>query len=1065
MNEVMLYVTNPVTSGVEVIDLYENENISLNKRFTDIATLESQGDFTRQFRVPASDRNLALFGPLFDVNYSGDFSFHKKAEAQLHVSTLEIIVGHIQLIQCVLQAGRIADFVITLYGQTPNLIRAIGTKKLSDIDYTELAHDISFADVSTGGTDWKYALTDRGQKWNENGGGRPVFDTNFNSIKPNEMTLNVRASWLFEKIIADAGFTYSGLTLNNSLNDIWVPFVNANVNQTDILSQNYFFNVGIAVEQTPFYGGTIPTMVEIFDNNNNFTGNQWTAPHDGFFNFRAWCTFNPISFPSSEIVKLQLWDTLSNTVAFSSNPIVVNSTIDQNVQINGTIYCAAGTTINLRLQMSSFLQATGVALRTNINNNPLTGTGWALVDCSPPVAGVPMNIAANAPEYSQKDFVTDIFKMHNLCIVPDAVTPNKLSFIPKSEYFSTGATKDWTAKWDISPDKDTIISPTTDEQKKKWVFTYKVGSDVASKLFEKLGRIYGDYQVTGYTAGLPNDFSKDELKVDLVAASMPSTYIDGTTIVIPKFVNDTEDFEKPGPRFAYMAGTATVAIFNEGTGLGELVTTNLINNYSAVDPTITDDDLNFAPETPLHEITANPYNNLFNRFYRTYLNGIYSDQARTMEAFFALELRDILTFQFNDQIYIKDSWWRVLEIVDYGVGLNMSTKVKLIKILDDIADCAVRPNTVGRNGIISWVDSDGDPATGTQSCCERYGYAWNDDDSTCRTITGAGTNNGSTTGGAIGRIPAPINSDISQDNMNSLVSGANLTYRSGNNNGIVVGDTLDIAADLGPVIVTGRNAVVQFPGVHRGGGFLDSTRTVATGSAQVGSVILSGEGNFMVDPSSIALSSDGSHINIPDNATLSIEVRLSAHRYSTTSGRIIGNHYTTFVALISKTGGLAYVKNQSTLFDTGNFGTLDLIIDTATNTAQHRMSIECSGASFYPIDTVRITAEVMYSQVVTNGNIDIQSFKSLIKETTIMDILIAATPAWEELSDVTVSNAPTRVSYTGTAIPDFYSAVIDAQTAMATANALGVPDYGYVITTAFYDQLSAKWTFIMENMA
>ena len=965
MNEVMLYVTNPVTSAVEIIDLYENENISLNKRFTDIATLESQGDFTRQFRVPASDRNLALFGPLFDVNYSGDFSFHKKAEAQLHVSTLEIIVGHIQLIQCVLQAGRIADFVITLYGQTPNLIRAIGTKKLSDIDYTELAHDISFVDVSTGGTDWKYALTDRGQKWNQDGSGlgRPVLDIT-NSVKSNEMTLNIRASWLFEKIILDAGFTYSGVTLNNSLNDIWLPFVNGNVNQTGVLAQSFFFNVGIAVDQTPFYGGTIPTMVEIFDNNNDFASDEWTAPHDGFFTFRAWCTLNPIGNPSNEIVQLYIYNTFLNDTAYSGGPVVVNTTNDKNIQRTATFYCSAGHTFDLRLQMSGFLQSTGVALKTNINNNPATGTGWALVDCSPPIAGVQINIAENAPEYSQKDFITDIFKMHNLCVLPDAATPNKLSFIPKSEYFSTGATKDWTSKWDITPDKDTIISPTTDEQKKKLVFTYKIGSDVASKLFEKLGRIYGDYQVTGYTAGLQNDFSNDELKVDLVAASMPSTYIDGTTIVIPKFVNEAGDYEKPGPRFAYMAGTASIALFNESTGLGELITTNLINNYSAVDPTITDDDLNFAPETPLHEITANPYNNLFNRFYRTYLNGIYSDLARTMEAFFALELKDILTFQFNDQIYIKDSWWRVLEIVDYGVGMNMSTKVKLIPILDDIADCAVRPSSVGRNGIIIWVDSDGDAAAGTQSCCERYGYAWNEDDSTCRTITGAGINNGSTTGGAIGRIPAPINSDISQGNINSLVSGVNLTYRSGNNNGIVVGDTLDISADLGPVIVTGTNVVATTPGIHRGGGFPGNVRTDATGSTQSGIILLSGEGDFNSGASVIDLFVDGQYafIDISDNCTIYADVIAVVHRYNSASTEIEFDDFTTFSILINKTAGVA----STILIQTVNSvnSTLDLAIDTTTNTAQHRFSV-VPGTVSYPLRDLRVTMEINYVQVIT----------------------------------------------------------------------------------------------------
>jgi len=334
-----------------------------------------------------------------------------------------------------------------------------------------------------------------------------------------------------------------------------------------------------------------------------------------------------------------------------------------------------------------------------------------------------------------------------------------------------------------------------------------------------------------------------------------------------------------------------------------------------------------------------------------------------MEAFFALELKDILTFQFNDQIYIKDSYWRVLEIVDYGVGLNMSTKVKLIKILDDIADCAVRPNTVGRNGIISWVDSDGDPATGTQTCCERYGYAWNEDDSTCRTITGAGTNNGSTTGGAIGRIPAPINSDISQDNMNSLVSGANLTYRSGNNNGIVVGDTLDIAENLGPVIVTGTNAVVQFPGVHRGGGFADGERGIATGSAQTGYTSYSSDGEFSTDGSEILLSIYGSgiHLNCANNTTITVRLDVVIHQYDVFIGETIAYHHGIFQLLLSKTADVADTLDIETIHQYGDFGTIDVAVDTTTNTEQHRIKIYSTGG-LYPISNLRITAFFQYTQ-------------------------------------------------------------------------------------------------------
>ena len=76
--EVQLTITN-LADDSAMIDLLENQSISLSWRFSDIQELAILGSYTKQFRIPASDRNVALFGPLFNVNLvSGNFSYHKK---------------------------------------------------------------------------------------------------------------------------------------------------------------------------------------------------------------------------------------------------------------------------------------------------------------------------------------------------------------------------------------------------------------------------------------------------------------------------------------------------------------------------------------------------------------------------------------------------------------------------------------------------------------------------------------------------------------------------------------------------------------------------------------------------------------------------------------------------------------------------------------------------------------------------------------------------------------------------------------------------------------------------
>jgi hypothetical protein len=155
--------------------------------------------------------------------------------------------------------------------------------------------------------------------------------------------------------------------------------------------------------------------------------------------------------------------------------------------------------------------------------------------------------------------------------------------------------------------------------------------------------------------------------------------------------------------------------------------------------TVTDKDLNFAPEIPIHTIIANPYENLYNRWWRNYYRELYDGQARILEGMFALTLNDIFTFQFSDKIWIVDSWWRVLDIEGYVVGEQDMTKVKLIRILDVENDCDLIPVSNNLNQTMNWETNGGDPAVINEECCTRFGYNWNSEKNDCFSQPNGGT--------------------------------------------------------------------------------------------------------------------------------------------------------------------------------------------------------------------------------------------------------------------------------------------------------------------------------------
>jgi hypothetical protein len=236
-----------------------------------------------------------------------------------------------------------------------------------------------------------------------------------------------------------------------------------------------------------------------------------------------------------------------------------------------------------------------------------------------------------------------------------------------------------------------------------------------------------------------NEFATGEEKVELAFASTPSAPVENTDVVVPRFINSEGQFVQPKPRILYYFADFLVNMYDEVSDSVIVTAVKCLNNYSTMNATVSDKDLNFAPEIPPHTIIANPYENLYNRWWRNYYRELYDGQARILEGMFALTLNDIFTFQFSDKIWIIDSWWRILDIEGYVVGEQEMTKVKLIRLLDIDNDCDIVPVSANLNQTLNWETSEGDPATITEECCRRLGYYWNPTKENCFAVQNIGT--------------------------------------------------------------------------------------------------------------------------------------------------------------------------------------------------------------------------------------------------------------------------------------------------------------------------------------
>lgn len=975
--EVSLIVTTDESQYF--LDLFENESISQNWQYTDLNNFQALGAFSREFRVPVTDRNQLALGALFDVNYSGGVNnyFHYKLPAEIRVDTLPIAKGYVRVRKIYQQQGKLNEIELAFYAETPDLYKSIGEKKLAALtDLPNLNEVVKYDNVTFNTGNRLWFLIDRGQRWSEEGqqSTRRIFDST-TPLFATDLTPAVRWDYLMQQIFDDAGFELEAGSLMAILAGYYMPWINKGYLDTDDLGSQYAFRGFNASNITmPATGsGAISAyqyyapLSEAFDNNANFNGTTgvYTAPGGGLFTFHLTLALQSTGYGGVGVsTNFKVYYVINGGTPqfFNSYDYTSNLTIDFVTGLN----LLAGDTVEwaFRYEVSS---ATGVSSGT-ATVTIFAGSGdlgSSLVE----LIGTRFDYGStfiynlNAPDMRQIDFLSDVIKMHNCAIVPDRINPNKISIVPYNSYVGSGDDKDWNSKLDIS--KDITIYSTVELQKSKTTFTYTAGEDYLSKFYKDNGRIYGDYKAEGYTVNpdiAKSSFTTGDNSVQLITRSMPCGLIPGTDVAVPQFLNDKNEFIVPGPRCGFSINAISIQIFDDSVGVEAAVTYAVptLSHYSAPFATLDDFDLNWAPEVPPSQINVNPYNNLFNLYWRNAINELYSPDARIMEAYFALDLSDILTFKFSDIIYVNGAQWRILEITDYKVGNFESTRVKLMKYLSTEADCSSTPGSIDIKGIVNFVDGNGDPATPTQSCCERYGYTWSETLAKCFAFNNTGDR---PINGIIGTTTAPIPRNVvlqkNNGNTGRTVSGVGIDIIGGNNNTLAVGDTLKLDAEVRGNSMLGKNVLTEQSGLHIGGGWKLDDRTQAEGGTQFG-VIMFGSKDVLAlsgDKIDVTMDNTGVHLSIPDDSFWSVllHVNVTDIAGATTYN---GLHMVT----LQKVGGTASATGVILINEDNGFGTVNFAIgiDTTTVTSEHRIEVFTVGSgypyTFFTTITLQYTA-------------------------------------------------------------------------------------------------------------
>mgnify|MGYP003145487479 CR=1 FL=1 len=397
------------------------------------------------------------------------------------------------------------------------------------------------------------------------------------------------------------------------------------------------------------------------------------------------------------------------------------------------------------------------------------------------------------PELKQKDFFKDLIQRFNLIVTTNPNNPSNIIIEPYDTYLGSGTLRYWTDKLDLS--KEIIVKDTSSLQKERIYFTDKEDVDLYNKEVKERhewANVYGHLEITETN----NKWAKGELTNN----PFFSPYINGKVIknwglqgnyqtldvyetllhnvaVQYEFsykADDDGDIDIESahtqPKLFWYNGAPTDIRNNEGeaktiymhafdnTGWSAFSFTQypLCSPYELT-PDATLDTAYIGPTTKslywdswatpfVPELTvfnwteATPTNwnyCLYGYYWKDYLSSLHDPDSRLMDCYLNLNEVDIFNFDFNDEIFIKDSYWRILKIHNYQVGVKASTKVTFIKIVNSLKgrDCDKSISSAGLydNLYLQWcpnTDTDCTPAitypdvTGlfvSKSCCESRG--------------------------------------------------------------------------------------------------------------------------------------------------------------------------------------------------------------------------------------------------------------------------------------------------------------------------------------------------------
>jgi len=710
------------------LDVSGDTDIAVTFSVQDLADVtKRKGAFSKTIALPSTKGNDAAFRHAYNVqSFVGGFTPNKQVKCAVWSDGVQVFAGTMQLLSMTVMKNQ-ATYEVAIYGEEVALFSNMADVKLVDtVGVTGMNHTFSVSlvtgtwdDSYSDASGYVYGIIDAAGHFhcydvsNPLGPLAPLFSSItpiFDRLIPIElMRPNIWVKKMVDLIFAQHGYRYHSAFFDTTeFERMVIPYAGDAFAYVSASDKCYVGSELVtwdgAEEKTIIFDETGDPFFNGGDGKVNTTTGLYTSSSQyiGIYRLRFEGLFTGGADPTTFIISAK--DNAGN---------VLKDQYGNNIQVTETI----GTTERLLSLDATLIFPAAGTLKITIDCDTAGSTmdaGTLQINLLErfSVVGQSMDMRTALPaDTLQIDLLADLQKMFNLYFYQSPQDPSLIYIEPWTTFYSSSVV-DWSQKSDENAEMTMICGDP--ELRKRFTFAYRDGGEALSKQYRNTWQTgYGSRQ---YDTN--NFYGRGEQVIETKAATViPAQY--RTNIVMGRTWDVEADGSirtmKTGYRLAQYnyvkmqpspSGSVETWLWIDGfkTTVSSWVSGDTLPYIGHVDnPYNPSQDLAFGMPRQLYfalpdgQAGFTPYtnNNLFNTYWRNYIEEIASKEAMQVEATFLLTVTDIATLDFRIPIYWHGIKWRLLEIKDYRIGQNVMCRVTLRRILNLAEFSAQSVNPVG----------------------------------------------------------------------------------------------------------------------------------------------------------------------------------------------------------------------------------------------------------------------------------------------------------------------------------------------------------------------------------